>query len=129
MVKARSRRTRALLDNAQIATVDGPLVTLSAPSALARMISDDSNTSLLRDALTQIVGGTWKVEVTSGELPVAAGNPSPPAATRPTPTTPEPPDPRDDTDDAPPAARRETVDPESEAIKLLADRLGARPVE
>ena len=58
IVKLASRRTKALLDNAQITGASGELVTLSAPVALARMISDDSNTSILRDALTKVVGGT-----------------------------------------------------------------------
>ncbi|SDJ53250.1 DNA polymerase III, tau subunit [Frankineae bacterium MT45] len=64
VVKQSSRRTRALLDNAQVGDVKGQIVVLTAPSAtLAKMISDDSNTSVLRAALTAEVGGAWKVEV------------------------------------------------------------------
>ena len=48
IVKQASRRTRALLDNAQITDGGGELVTLAAPRALARMIAEDSNTSVLR---------------------------------------------------------------------------------
>src|SRR5581483_1849717 len=57
VVKQGSRRTRALLDNAQITEVAGERVTLSAPTALAKMISEDSNTAALRTALTKVVGG------------------------------------------------------------------------
>ncbi|SOD71825.1 DNA polymerase III tau subunit [Jatrophihabitans sp. GAS493] len=64
VVKQSSRRTRALLDNAQVGDVKGDVVVLTAPSAtLAKMISDDSNTSVLRAALTAEIGGKWTVEV------------------------------------------------------------------
>jgi DNA polymerase-3 subunit gamma/tau len=129
VVKAASRRTRALLDNAQIAGVDGELMTLSVESApLAKMIADDSNTSLLANALTQVVGGNWKIAVSTDAAPAAA-----PAAPAPTarPATPPPssaePDPRDDTDDI--EQRKPPGDPEAEAMQLLRDHLGARPVE
>ena len=47
--------------------VDGELVGLSAPAALAKMIGEDSNTSVLRAALTTVVGGEWKIAVEGGE--------------------------------------------------------------
>ena len=93
-VKQSSRRTRALLDNAQITDAVGELVTLGAPSALARMIADDSNTSVLRQALTKVVGGsgasmsnrrTARRPRPRRQLPASAS------------AVPEP-DPRDDTD-------------------------------
>jgi DNA polymerase-3 subunit gamma/tau len=129
VVKQTSRRTRALLDNAQITGADDSTVTLTAPAALAKMIAEDSNTNLLRDALTQVVGGTWTVAVQVGTgapepLP-SAPDAAPPARGRP--AAPEP-DPRDDTDDTGPAAGP-PVDHEAEAMKLLQDRLGARPVD
>ena len=136
IVKQSSRRTRALLDNAQITTVDGELVTLSAPTALAKMIGEDSNTTVLRQALTQVVGGDWKIAVAAGangaptpmaEDDVARDTPSaPPAATRTAPPVAEP-DPRDDTDPDEPGTP--VSDPETEALKLLQAELGARPVE
>ena len=129
VVKQSSRRTRALLDNAQITDVEGDTLTLAAPTALAKMISDDSNTSVLRAALTSVVGGQWKVTVDGAAKPAAAAAP---AANVPPP--PEP-DPRDDEPDEPAggggaaAPRRAAPDPEADAIRLLTDELGARPVD
>ncbi|HEY2165734.1 MAG TPA: hypothetical protein VGH01_01095, partial [Jatrophihabitantaceae bacterium] len=122
IVKQGSRRTRALLDNAQIVEVAGELVTLAAPNALARMISEDSNTGTLRQALTKVVGGQWRVDIRpeNGDVPAPGrGQPS---------ATPDP-DPRDDTDPESPSARAPAVDPESEAVRLLQDQLGAKPLE
>jgi DNA polymerase-3 subunit gamma/tau len=132
VVKQSSRTTKALLDNAQVAAVDGSRLTLSAPSApLAKMIGDDRNTEVLRTALTSIVGGSWQVGVEVDGAPVNR----PPAATAATPApSPAPsraveePDPRDDTepDDSPDAQR---VDPEAQALSLLQSTLGARPLD
>jgi DNA polymerase III subunit gamma/tau len=128
IVKQSSRRARALLDNAQITAVDGEQVTLSAPAALARMIADDSNTTILRAALTKAVGGSWRVLVepqgaaTPGQA--AARTPDAPAPTR----EPEP-DPRDDVDYEPAGVAPAAADPETEAVKLLQNELGARPIE
>ncbi|MBE7189089.1 DNA polymerase III subunit gamma/tau, partial [Jatrophihabitans endophyticus] len=144
VVKDASRRTRALLDNAQITSVEGELVRLEAPKALAKMIAEDSNTSVLRAALTKVVGGDWKIDVapagtppppsgdgaSDGEGHGGSGGDNAPAARRPEPE----PDPRDDPDfEATPRAGSSGVpgapDPEATAIKLLADELGARPLE
>jgi DNA polymerase-3 subunit gamma/tau len=52
------------LDHASITEVEGTLIRLGVSSApIAKMISDDKNLSLLRDALTSVVGGGWQVEV------------------------------------------------------------------
>jgi DNA polymerase-3 subunit gamma/tau len=127
VVKSVSRRTRALLDNAQIVAADGELVTLAAPAALAKMIAEDSNTTVLRDALIQVVGGNWKIAVEGG-----AAAPTLPESNQAPPARPAAPravesDPRDDTDDDP--AQAAGTDPETEAMKLLKDELGARPVD
>jgi len=64
-VKRSSRRTRALLDGAQVSDLDGDLVTLSIAAApLARMLAEESNAEVIKGALTQIVGGTWRLTVT-----------------------------------------------------------------
>ena len=132
IVKQRSRRTRALLDNAQIIGSDGSTITLAAPAALAKMIAEDSNTTVLRDALTQEIGGSWQVAVEVG-----AGAPEPLPGTRPQaggateasrPQRAPEPDPRDDLDESEDVASAPS-DPEADAMKLLQDRLGARPVE
>ena len=126
VVKQASRRTRALLDNAQIASVTGELVGLTAPGKLAKMIAEDSNTAVLRSALTKVVGGQWKIAVASADTPGEAGPALPGARVAP-PPEPEPdPDPRDVSEAAdvsPP------VDPETQALNLLRQELGARPLE
>jgi DNA polymerase-3 subunit gamma/tau len=128
VVKLTSRRTRALLDNAQITEVSGELVTLAAPGALAKMISDDSNTSVLRAALTKIVGGEWKISVDGAPVAASAGEATSPGGAAPA----EESDPRDDADYEPAprdGAAAPQNDPEAEAMKLLRDQLGARPLE
>ncbi|MEP7020417.1 MAG: DNA polymerase III subunit gamma/tau, partial [Pseudonocardiales bacterium] len=125
IVKVSSRRTRALLDNAQITAAVGDLITLSAPAALAKMLADESNTSVLRTALTKVVGGTWRIDVDgSGSTGPAAVEAPEPARRR----GPEP-DPRDDTEIEASGERAAVVDPEVEALRLLQDQLGARPVD
>ncbi|MFN2560812.1 MAG: DNA polymerase III subunit gamma and tau [Jatrophihabitans sp.] len=128
VVKLTSRRTRALLDNAQITEVSGELVTLAAPGALAKMIGDDSNTSVLRAALTKIVGGEWKISVDGAPVAASAGEATRPGGAAPA----EEPDPRDDAEYEPAPRDRAAApqnDPEAEAMKLLRDQLGARPLE
>ena len=117
VVKQSSRRTRALLDNAQVAELDGDLVTIRAGGPLAKMIGEQSNTSLLAAALGSVLGGTWRVEVQADD---AAPDPAPRLA----PPVHTEPDPRDASD--PPTA---SGDPEAEALQLLQSTLGARPVE
>ncbi|MEP6599159.1 MAG: DNA polymerase III subunit gamma and tau [Actinomycetota bacterium] len=119
VVKRSSRRTKALLDNAQITDLDGDLVTLRAGTApLARMIGEDSNTGLLATALTTVLGGTWRVTVDVGGEPAAA-------------TLAAPADPRDDPPEPPaePEPAAPAVDPEADAVRLLQSTLGARSVE
>jgi len=132
IVKQSSRRTRALLDNAQITTTTGELINLAAPAALAKMLADESNTSVLRAALTKVVGGTWRVNVdgtggTGGQPSAAAAVAQLPATAPPT-RAPEQ-DPREDTDLEPATERTAAIDPEAQALRLLQDQLGARPVD
>jgi len=128
IVKQSSRRARALLDNAQITAVDGEQVTLSAPAALARMIADDSNTTILQAALTEAVGGSWRVLV-EAEGAAASGRAASRMPDAPAPTREPEPDPRDDADYEPAGAAPAAADPETEAVRLLQDELGARPID
>jgi DNA polymerase III subunit gamma/tau len=112
VVKQSSRRTRALLDNAQVASVDGNRLTVSAATApLAKMISEDGNVELLRTALTSIVGGTWQVDVAMTGGTAAAE-----------------PDPRDESREEE-AVEASPGDPEAEALSLLRSTLGVRPID
>jgi DNA polymerase-3 subunit gamma/tau len=138
VVKRTSRRTRALLDSAQIVVVDRDLVQLSAPAALARMIADPSNTAALARALTDVVGGEWRVEVIAAdEAARSDGTARHQAANGAgTPSTQPEVDPGEDADEVDDAAGLSAVtpgpvptDPEAEALKLLEQQLGARPLE
>jgi DNA polymerase-3 subunit gamma/tau len=108
VVKRSSRRSRALLDNAQVASVAGDVVTIRASGTLARMINEQNNTSLLAAALGTVLGGMWRVDVQADE---AAADASSRAST---------PDPRDEVS---------ASDPESNALHLLQSALGATPVD
>ena len=125
-VKRGKQRTRALLHDAQVASVDGDLITLTAPSAtLARMISEDSNVEVVRAALRDEVGGDWRITVQTLDSPPAGAAPARPAGSSATVTVER--DPRDDTDFE--ALQSTPVNPETDALDLLQARLGARPID
>jgi DNA polymerase-3 subunit gamma/tau len=114
VVKQTSKRTRALLDNAQVTSVNGDRLTLAAPTtALAKMISEDGTIELVRTALTSIVGGTWQVEVDTDGGDAARAIPLDES------------DPRDE----PHPPQASASDPEADALHLLQSTLGARPLE
>ena len=125
-VKRGKQRTRALLHDAQVASVDGDLITLTAPSpTLARMISEDSNVEVVRAALRDEVGGDWRITVqVLDTLPAGV---APPEPAGPLPSALAERDPRDDTDFAAPPPT--PADPEADALGLLQARLGARPID
>jgi len=135
-VKTRSRRTRALLDNASVASVEGSAIRLVASSApIAKMIGDDSNLSVLRDALAAVVGGGWQIEVGTDSVPTPSGRAAMSAdSTRPAQPTPTHAR-RDDFDgvdeesDEVEGSERNGADPEAAAIALLQNSLGARPID
>lgn len=91
------RRTEALLRSAgsQINTVDGTEVVITANTAvLAKMLSDSSNTEVVQAAITEVIGGQWRVSVTVGDGPSGSPAPAAPAAATPAPTpTPAAPEP------------------------------------
>jgi DNA polymerase-3 subunit gamma/tau len=136
VVKENSKRTHALLLSAQVSAAAGETVTLAAPPALAKMLAEPSNADVLSAALTQVIGGRWKVIVEAGDVPApksaAGSDPSAPRAAQRVEALPEPEvDPRDDPEfdeDAPTPAATE-LDPETQAIRLLQDQLGARPMQ
>ena len=125
-VKRGKQRTRALLHDAQVASVDGDLITLTAPSAtLARMIGEDSNVEVVRTALRDEVGGDWRITVQTLDSPPAGVDPARPAGSSPSVVAER--DPRDDTDFE--ALPPTPADPETDALDLLQARLGARPID
>ena len=85
----------------------------------------------MRSALAQVVGSTWRVDVVpegstaaAGSAPATAVPSAPAVAARSAVEV----DPRDDTEAEPDDERKAVVDPEAEALRLLQDELGARPV-
>ena len=159
-VRARSRRTRALLDNASIGSVEGTRIRLAATSApIAKMIADDSNLAVLREALAAVVGGGWQIEVgldsgTPATGPVNAApppdepppdtdpEPAPRAARMPRPERPARPEPAaappapvadndgvDEDSDVVHSSARAGGDAEAAAIELIQTSLGARPID
>jgi DNA polymerase-3 subunit gamma/tau len=134
-VRARSRRTRALLDNASVASVDGTVIRLAASSApIAKMIGNESNLAVLRESLAAVVGGGWTVEVTAdGVQPTshvpAASSPAQPPASVPSPAPVDEADEVDEETDAVSETGGSGGDAEAAAIALLQNGLGARPIE
>jgi DNA polymerase-3 subunit gamma/tau len=132
VAKQKSKRTHALLMNAQITAAAGETITITAPPALAKMIGEASNTEVLSAALTQVIGGSWKIVVESGDVPAPKAADAPPAMPlRPTPEPEVDVDPRDDPefDENAPSSAAAPLDPEAEAMRLLQDQLGARPMK
>src|SRR6476646_2713534 len=125
-VKRGTPRTRALLHDAQVASVDGDLITLTAPSStLARMISEDSNVEVVRAALRDEVGGDWRITVQTPDAPAGVGLARPAGSSPPSVIAER--DPRDDTDLE--ALTPTSADPETDALDLLQAQLGARPID
>jgi DNA polymerase-3 subunit gamma/tau len=81
-VKSKSRRTHALLDHASIGSAEGDVINLVVTSApIAKMISDESNLSILREAVHTVIGQGWQLKVAAGAAPASAPiAPSSPAA-------------------------------------------------
>jgi len=132
-VRTRSRRTRALLDNASIASVDGSVIRLAASSApIAKMIGDESNLAVLRESLAAVVGGGWTIEVITENGQAASRPTTPSPAAAPASTQPPPVDEADEVDeetDAVSGPGETGGDAEAAAIALLQNGLGARPIE
>ena len=128
-----SRTIWAMLEGAQVISLDGEVLTLAVAPSLAKRVAEDRNSAIIVEAVKSLVSGSWQLVVVplgaSPKLPeggAASGAPS----VRPAAAPAVEPDPRDDTDDTEdPASKPAAVDPEAEAMKLLTDQLGARPVD
>ncbi len=124
IVKGSSKTTWAMLDGSQIVDVAADEVTIAVSPSLARRIAEDRNVSLIGDAFSKVVGGSWRVVIAPANGGAPRSGQQRPAA----PDAAAQPDPRDDSDDAGTAARS-GADPEAEALRLLETTLGARPVD
>jgi DNA polymerase III subunit gamma/tau len=122
--KERKKRTAALLVSATVRAVEGDTLVLSIGTApLARLLSEQSNTEVIAEALHAVLGVRWRIRCEHGEpgagtaaAPARSagsapptGNPPPRRPSRPPPTrrsaapddgVPLPPEPPDE--DAPP---------------------------
>jgi DNA polymerase-3 subunit gamma/tau len=125
-VKAGSKTTWAMLDGAQITDVAGSAITLAVAPSLAKRVAEDRHSSLIASAVGEVISGDWRVNVVPGGAAPAGARPAARAAAA-APVV--EPDPRDDPDFDPAPAAAASVDPEAEALRLLQERLGARPVE
>jgi DNA polymerase-3 subunit gamma/tau len=137
VVKRHKRTTEALLKSAQVHDLTNGTLTLAATSpALAKMLGDDLNKDIVRQALEELLGVRWKVQAvvdTPGQP--AAGPTVTPEAARAAAQAAESAEADElmaeraadvptDGAEAPPA-----LDPEAAALQLLRTQLGARPID
>jgi DNA polymerase III subunit gamma/tau len=150
-VREVSRSTEAMLTNASVQSVEGDTVTIGHTAApLARRLGEARNVEAIVKALESLYGGRWRVQCVhadqsgSGAAPSAApptparaeppvvkrpSRPEPPARSADEPP-PEPPDEEDyfaAAESAAPEPDR-PANPEADMVRLLTDKLGARPV-
>jgi DNA polymerase-3 subunit gamma/tau len=136
VVKRHKRTTEALLKSAQVHGLAGGVLTLAATSpALAKMLGDDLNRDVLRQALLELLGVRWKVNVVvegaAASSPAVAPEQAREAARA-----------AESAEAAELMAERAAdrsgggdrepepaVDPEQAALSLLRAQLGARPVD
>ncbi|WP_369141262.1 DNA polymerase III subunit gamma and tau [Modestobacter versicolor] len=137
VVKRHKRTTEALLKSAQVHDLTNGTLTLAATSpALAKMLGDDLNRDIVRQALEELLGVRWKVQAvvdTPGQP--SAGPAVTPEAARAAAQAAESAEADElmaeraadvsvDGADAAPA-----LDPEAAALQLLRTQLGARPID
>jgi DNA polymerase-3 subunit gamma/tau len=157
--KQRTKRTAALLVSATVGGVEDDTLVLSIATApLARLLSEQSNTDVVAEALHAVLGVRWRVRCEHGTGASAATTPAAPARgegrapavtpRRPPPTrrstalvdgVPLPPEPEPEEtppdDDESMIAEAATAtpavrrDPEEAALELLTAELGARAID
>jgi DNA polymerase-3 subunit gamma/tau len=135
VVKRHKRTTEALLKSAQVHGLANGVLTLAATSpALAKMLGDDLNRDVLRQALLELLGVRWKVTVVVEGAAAAAGPPVAPEQAREAARAAE----AAEASELMAERAAETggdkepepvVDPEQAALSLLRAQLGARPVD
>jgi DNA polymerase-3 subunit gamma/tau len=146
VVRKNSRSTEAMLTNATVHAVDGNTVTVSHTAApLAKRLGEPRNADAIAEALRTVLGGSWLVKTVHAAAD-AAPAPPPPAEPAPEPTRPAPAPPRpvaaeppapeppdspdfDDYGGPEPDPVPRAADSSADMVKLLTDKLGARPIE
>jgi DNA polymerase-3 subunit gamma/tau len=132
VIEASSKTMRALLEGSQVIDAEGNTVTLGVAPSLAKRLAEERNVTAIAGGLEKVVGGSWKIVVRpNGARAEQLGATSPGTGTPRRDPPPSEPDPRDDADyDPQPAAGTvPPLDPEAQAMQLLRDELGARPLE
>jgi DNA polymerase-3 subunit gamma/tau len=136
-VRGQKRTTEALLRSAQVQDLTNGSLTLAATSpALAKMLGDDLNKDIVRQALQELLGVRWKVQVVvAGAGQPASGRTASPEAAREAARAAEAAEASElmaeraaegaggDREPEP------AVDPEQAALSLLRTHLGARPID
>jgi len=137
-VRARSRSLEAMLMEATVRSVDDDTLLLAHPSApLAKRLSEQHNTEVIREALKDALGVNWRVRCDAGAAPAGAA----PAPQRgPSPAEQQAAEEqrvaaeRAEEEDMLADAARDVGqniprrDPEEAALELLKTELGARPI-
>ncbi|MGY1594517.1 DNA polymerase III subunit gamma and tau [Geodermatophilus sp. SYSU D00708] len=135
VVRGHKRTTEALLKSAQVQDLAGGVLTLAATSpALAKMLGDDLNKDVVRQALQELLGVRWKVQVVVEGAVRSAGPAASPEVAREAARAAEAAEARElmaeraaeGSGDREPAP---AVDPEQAALALLRAQLGARPID
>jgi DNA polymerase-3 subunit gamma/tau len=119
LISQSSKTIWAMLEGSQVVASGEGTITLSVAPSLAKRLGDERNVGVIANAVTSLIGGTWRVDVQ-------------PASAKPAPAAPRvDADPRDEVEyeAAPAAPPAPAADAEAEAMRLLRDELGARPVE
>jgi DNA polymerase III subunit gamma/tau len=138
VVKRHKRTTEALLKSAQVHDLTNGTLTLAATSpALAKMLGDDLNKDIVRQALEELLGVRWKVQAivdTPGQP--AAGPAVTPEAARAAAQAAETAEADElmaeraaDVDSGGSTDSAPALDPEAAALQLLRTQLGARPID
>ena len=138
VVKRHKRTTEALLKSAQVHGLANGVLTLAATSpALAKMLGDDLNRDVLRQALLELLGVRWKVTVVVEGAAAATGAPVAPEQAREAARVAEAAEANElmaerAAESSAGGGDREpepAVDPEQAALSLLRTQLGARPLD
>jgi DNA polymerase-3 subunit gamma/tau len=138
VVKRHKRTTEALLKSAQVHDLTNGTLTLAATSpALAKMLGDDLNKDIVRQALEELLGVRWKVQaVVDAPGQPAAGPTVTPEAARAAAQAAETAEADElmaeraaDADSGGTADTAPALDPEAAALQLLRTQLGARPID
>jgi DNA polymerase III subunit gamma/tau len=137
VVKRHKRTTEALLKSAQVQGLASGVLTLAATSpALAKMLGDDLNRDVLRQALLELLGVRWKVTVVVEGAAAAPGPPVAPEQAREAARAAEAAEANElmaeraaDQSSDGVGESQPAVDPEQAALSLLRAQLGARPVD